>query len=70
VRYFIKGDVNDIIALLKSYYPTIRSKLSDRLADLFLDLASSSRPESTRYYDNQETTSKAEKLDGSKQDEA
>jgi len=70
VRYFIKGDVNDIIALLKSYYPTIWSKLSDRLADLFLDLASSSRPESTRYYDNQETTSKAEKLDGSKQDEA
>jgi len=70
VRYFIKGDVNDIIALLKSYYPTIWSKLSDRLADLFLDLASASRPESTSHDDNQETTSKAEKLDGSKQDEA
>jgi len=39
VRYFIKGDVNDIIALLKSYYPTIWSTLSDRLAGLFLDLS-------------------------------
>ena len=47
VRYFIEGDVNDIIYLLKSYYPTIWSKLSDRLAELFLDLASTTRPEST-----------------------
>jgi predicted transcriptional regulator len=47
VKYFLEGDVSDIIGLLKSYYPTIWTKLSDRLTDLFLDLASSSRPEST-----------------------
>ena len=45
VRYFIEGDVNDIIYLLKSNYPTIWSKLSDRLAELFLDLASTTGPE-------------------------
>ena len=70
VRYFIEGDVKDIISLLKSYYPTIWSKLSERLVDLFLDLASSTRPESTTYEDNQETISEIEKLDGSNQDEA
>ena len=47
VKYFIEGDVNDIIGLLKSYYPTIWTKLSDRLAELFLDLSSISRPESS-----------------------
>ncbi len=45
VKYFIEGDVNDIVGLLKSYYPTVWSKLSDRLAELFLDLAAGSRPE-------------------------
>ena len=69
VRYFIKGDVNDIIALLKSYYPTIWSTLSDRLAGLFLDL-SFPLYLSTTHDDDQETISNAEKLDGTKQDEA
>ncbi len=50
VKYFIDGDVNDIIGLLKSYYPTIWNKLSGRLAELFLDLASASRPEDSRIY--------------------
>ncbi len=68
VRYFIEGDVNDIIYLLKSYYPTIWSKLSDRLAELFLDLASTTRPESTTY-DSKVTISKEEKIDWSNQDE-
>ena len=68
VRYFIEGDVNDIIYLLKSYYPTIWSKLSDRLAELFLDLASTTGPESTTY-DSKVTISKEEKIDWSNQDE-
>lgn len=69
VKYFIDGDVNDIIGLLKSYYPTIWNKLSGRLAELFLDLASASRPESTTYIDN-ETNSKKEKLREKRQDES
>ena len=69
VKYFIDGDVNDIIGLLKSYYPTIWNKLSGRLAELFLDLASASRPESTTYIDN-ETISKGEKLREKRQDES
>jgi predicted transcriptional regulator len=69
VKYFIDGDVNDIIGLLKSYYPTIWNKLSGRLAELFLDLASASRPESTTYIDN-ETISKEEKLREKRQDES
>lgn len=47
VKYFIEGNVNDIVGLLKSYYPTVWSKLSDRLAELFLDLASGSRPDTS-----------------------
>ena len=69
VKYFIDGDVNDIIGLLKSYYPTIWNKLSGRLAELFLDLASASRPGSTTYIDN-ETISKEEKLREKRQDES
>ena len=52
VKYFIEGDINDIIGLLKSYYPTVWDKLSDRLAELFLDLASVSRPERHADTDN------------------
>ncbi len=51
VKYFIEGDVNDIVGLLKLYYPTVWSKLSDRLAELFLDLASGSRPEPSGDFD-------------------
>lgn len=69
VKYFIEGDVNDIIDLLKSYYPTIWSKLSGRLAELFLDLASASRPESNTYIDNV-TISNEEKIDEKRHDES
>jgi predicted transcriptional regulator len=68
VKYYIEGDVNDIIDLLKSYYPTIWSKLSDRLAELFLDLASTSRPGSATY-SNKAAISKEERLDKVKQNE-
>jgi len=47
VKYFIEGNVNDIVGLLKLYYPTVWSKLSDRLAELFLDLASGSKPDTS-----------------------
>lgn len=70
VKYYIEGDVNDIIDLLKSYYPTIWSKLSDRLAELFLDLASTSRPESTPYNSKATISKEEEKLDKTKQVES
>jgi len=47
VKYFIEGNVNDIVGLLKLYYPTVWSKLSDRLAELFLDLATGSKPDTS-----------------------
>ena len=42
VKYYIEGDIEDIINLLKLYYPTLWDGLSSRLADLFFDLATSS----------------------------
>jgi len=47
VKYFIEGNVNDIVGLLKLYYPTVWSKLSDRLAEIFLDLASDYKPDTS-----------------------
>ena len=42
VKYVIIGDLKEITHLLRSYYPTVWSKLSNRLADLFLDISSAS----------------------------
>jgi predicted transcriptional regulator len=41
VRYYIEGNIKDITTLLKLYHPGVWSRLSSRLADIFLDLASS-----------------------------
>ena len=58
VKYHIRGDIADIVILLKSYYPSIWDKLSDRLAELFLGITyattSEIRDEHTR---DKETTS-------------
>ncbi len=45
VKYNIKGDLKEITALLRSFYPTIWDKLSIRLVDLFLDISSSTLPD-------------------------
>ena len=42
VKYVIVGDLKEITQLLKSYYPTIWNKLSNRLVDLFLDISATS----------------------------
>jgi DNA-binding transcriptional ArsR family regulator len=39
MKYYLKGDVNDIIKLLKLYHSSIWSKLSDRVAQIFLDIS-------------------------------
>src|SRR5437879_12768242 len=38
VRYYMRGDIADLVILLKSYYPSIWDKLSDRLAEVFLGI--------------------------------
>jgi hypothetical protein len=38
VKYYIRGDIADLVILLKSYYPSIWDKLSDRLSELFLGI--------------------------------
>jgi DNA-binding MarR family transcriptional regulator len=44
VKYYVEGDIDDIVCLLKSYHPSAWNTLSNRLASLFLDLSSQSRP--------------------------
>jgi DNA-binding transcriptional ArsR family regulator len=38
VKYYITGDIADLVILLKSYHPSIWDKLSDRLSELFLGI--------------------------------
>jgi predicted transcriptional regulator len=38
-RYLLRGDSRPVIALLRSYYPTIWDKWSNRLAEMFLSLS-------------------------------
>ena len=40
VNYYVEGNMKDITNILKMYYPSIWTKLSNRLADLFMDLSS------------------------------
>jgi len=35
VNYYVEGDIKDITTILRKYYPSIWTKLSNRLADLF-----------------------------------
>ena len=44
-KYHLKGNIKDIVDLLKSYHPSVWNKLSFRLAELFVDLADQSKPE-------------------------
>ena len=42
VRYYIKGNIADIVSLMKSYHPSIWSKLASSLVEIFLELSSTS----------------------------
>jgi DNA-binding MarR family transcriptional regulator len=42
VNYYVEGNLKDITSILKRYYPSIWNRLSNRLADLFLDISSAS----------------------------
>jgi len=57
VKYYIRGDIADLVILLKSYYPSIWDKLSDRLAELFLGITYATTPEITgEHLRDKETT--------------
>jgi hypothetical protein len=43
VRYVVLGDIKDIVHNLGSSYPSLWARLSDRLANLFLDLSTGYR---------------------------
>ena len=43
VRYNLKRNTREITDLLKLYHPTIWNKMLDRIADLFLELSSTSK---------------------------
>jgi DNA-binding MarR family transcriptional regulator len=64
LKYRIEGDIKDVTSILRRYYPSIWTKLSNRLADLFLDISAASRMESnhrrkmmTEKNDNQKNAS-------------
>jgi predicted transcriptional regulator len=38
-RYKLHGDSNQVVALLKNYYPSIWNRWSNRLAEMFLSLS-------------------------------
>lgn len=40
IKYYLKGNVNDIISLMKFYHPSIWSKLANRLVEVFIELSS------------------------------
>jgi len=44
-KYHLKGNIKDIVDLLKSYHPSVWNKLSFRLAELFVNLADKPKPE-------------------------
>jgi len=44
-KYYLKGNIKDIVYLLKSYHPSVWNKLSLRLAEVFVELADKSKPE-------------------------
>ena len=74
VKYYIRGDIADLVILLKSYYPSIWDKLSGRLAELFLGItyATSSEIKGEHTREKKTTTSNTninEKLEENKGEE-
>jgi predicted transcriptional regulator len=61
VKYYVEGNIKEITSLLKRYYPSIWSKLSNRLAELFLDISAGSRLETNDKKKNIMTTSNEKK---------
>jgi DNA-binding MarR family transcriptional regulator len=58
VNYYVEGNVKDITNILRKYYPSIWTKLSNRLADLFLDISSASSLQDNEIKEMTGTTAK------------
>jgi DNA-binding MarR family transcriptional regulator len=56
VKYYIRGDIADLVILLKSYYPSIWDKLSDRLAELFMGITYATTSEIRGEHDRKKQT--------------
>jgi predicted transcriptional regulator len=48
VRYFVRGDHREILALLQSYHPMIWERWADRLAEVLIDISESRTEETSR----------------------
>ena len=57
VKYYIRGDIADLVTLLKSYHPLIWEKLSDRLSELFLGITYATTSEIRGEYSREDTNS-------------
>jgi len=57
VKYYIKGDIADLVTLLKSYHPSIWDKLSDRLSELFLGITYATTSDIRGEYSREDTNS-------------
>jgi predicted transcriptional regulator len=69
LNYRIEGNIKDITAILRRYYPSIWTKLSNRLADLFLDISAVSITESNHGKKMMVETKDVKKNDGRKEEE-
>ena len=54
VKYYVQGNLKDITTILKMYYPSIWSKWSNRLAELFLDISNVKKVEEQEDDDKEE----------------
>ena len=59
VKYYIRGDIADLVILLKSYYPSIWDQLSDRLSELFLGITYATTLEIRDEYTREKETTRS-----------
>jgi hypothetical protein len=69
VKYYIRGDIADLVILLKSYYPSIWDKLSDRLAELFLGITYATTSEIRNEHTGEKETTNSNTTNSSNTDE-
>lgn len=46
-RYYVKGNIADIVILMKNYHPSIWSKFANSLVEVFIELSEGTNLEST-----------------------
>jgi hypothetical protein len=56
IKYYLKGDINNVLVLMKSYHTSIWNKLSERLAHLFISVSEGSHPSNDPQQDEKDNT--------------